>query len=330
MTVVYLGTERALSWWRLSQASGQLPQLHKLGELEVGAMPSFMAFSKRGAWAVALAEGDDAIVSLRRDDDGALCPISRQPCPGGPAYISVSADESWVFVASYGSGELRVFPVEDGGQLGPVASITDTGKYSHCAWLDAELGLVYVPSKGTDTVFVGDFNAATGEMTENSRLKIQPGSGPRHLAVAPDQSQLYVANENDCCLTIVERNVPQRRLTTGAHVSALTRALSPEDSGADVHVSRDGRFIYMSVRGHDSIAVFARTGDQVECIQHVATFGRTPRNFCLLGDDLLIVANQNSKNVAFFGRDQATGRLSFLNQVDTLEHPYWVGNPQSY
>jgi 6-phosphogluconolactonase len=196
--------------------------------------------------------------------------------------------------------------------------------------LDAELGLVYVPSKGTDAVFIGDFNAITGEVSERARLTTRLGSGPRHLIMAPDQAQLYLANENDCCLTIVERNVPARRLTVLEHISALPHPSTPQDSGADVHVSRDGRFIYMSVRGHDIIAVFARRGEQVECVQHVATHGRTPRNFCLLGDDLLIVANQESTNVALFYRDQATGQLTFWSEVDTVEHPYWVGNPESY
>ncbi|HXS16064.1 MAG TPA: beta-propeller fold lactonase family protein, partial [Polyangiaceae bacterium] len=74
----------------------------------------------------------------------------------------------------------------------------------------------------------------------------------------------------------------------------------------------------------------ARNGDQVECIEHVPTRGRTPRNFCLLGDDLLIVANQDSQDVAFFSRDQATGKLTILNQVEIEERPFWVGNAQSH
>jgi 6-phosphogluconolactonase len=330
MTVLYLGTEGALGWWRLSQTSGQLPQLDRLGELDVGPMPSFMAFSRRGPWAVALVEGGDAIVSLDLDDAGALRVTSRKPCPGGPAYISLSADERWALVASYGSGELRVYPVTSERQLGPCASTTHTGKYSHCAWLDADLGVVYVPSKGTDTVFVGSFDHVTGRVSEVNGLKAPLGSGPRHLVMAPDATQLYLANENDCSLMVVHRKAGERPLTPCVQLSALPRAQLPHDSGADVHVSRDGRFIYMSVRGHDSIAVFARRGDEVECIQHVSTRGRTPRNFCLLGDELLIVANQDSKNVAFFCRDQATGSLTFLNQVEIGERPFWVGNPQSH
>jgi len=330
MTVLYLGSERSLSWWRLKQGAGQPIVLERLGALDVGAMPSFMAFSKQRPWAVALVEGADAIVSLELDEHGALRPSSRQACPGGPAYISLSADERWVLVASYGSGELRVFPITSEGLLGPCASCTDTGKYSHCAWLDAELGLVYVPSKGTDTVFVGNFSAITGEVSEHMRLDAPFGSGPRHIVMAPDCTQLYLANENDCSLMVVHRKSGERPLTSGACVPALPRPQLPQDSGADVHVSEDGRFIYMSVRGHDSIAVFARNGDQVECIEHVPTRGRTPRNFCLLGDDLLIVANQDSQDVAFFFRDQATGKLTILNQVEIEERPFWVGNAQSH
>lgn len=331
MTLLYTGTDRALVWWDLSFGENDAPKLEKRGELIIGEMPSFMAFSRSGRFALAIAEGSNSLSSLAIAKNGALSVLDQRSCPGGPAYVSLTPDERWALVASYGSGELRSYPVDSQGRLGECACFVSSGAMSHCAIRDPEQNLVYVPSKGTDSIFIGRLDEKTGQVTQIGRIVAPAGSGPRHLVYSPDGAHAYLANENDCSLLVLERKLDEPvRLTPLQHSVALPRVPKPGDSGADVHVSHDGQFVYMSVRGHDSIAVYRRLGHELSLVEHVPTQGKVPRNFCLLKDDLLVVANQESSNLAVFSRNSSSGKLSALGTCDTRERTFWVGAVHSY
>ena len=332
MTVLYTGTERALLWWEFSIDAPPGPQLSLRGELVVGAMPSFLAFSRHGPLAVALSEEDDRLCSMRVEEDGALVELSNQPCPGGPAYVSLSASEKWALAASYKSGQLHVFPVDEAGRLGPCCGSVDSGRFSHCAYVDPGSDWIYVPSKGTDSVYLTRLDDRSGALCDARRLETEAGSGPRHLVVSPDGTRAYLANENDCTLTIYRRRLQQDapRLELLDRVSALLRPAEGTDSGADVHVSPDGNFIYMSVRGRDVVTVFRRTESGVEPVSEVSTAGRVPRNFCLLGDQALVVANQESASLTVFRRDTKSGGLVELGTCEVGERVFWVGNSSTF
>lgn len=331
MTLLYTGTDRALVWWDLSFSENDAPKLVKRGELIIGEMPSFVAFSRTGRFALAIAEGSNSLSSLAIAKDGALSVLDQRSCPGGPAYVSLTPDERWVLVASYGSGELRTYPVDNKGRLGECACFVSSGAMSHCAVRDPEQNLVYVPSKGTDSIFIGRLDEQTGHVSEIGRCVAPVGSGPRHLVFSPDGAHAYLANENDCSLLLLERKPDAPEILTPLqHSVALPRAPEPGDSGADVRVSRDGQFVYMSVRGHDSIAAYKRVGHELRLVEHVSTQGKVPRNFCLLDDDLLLVANQESCNLAVFLRNSSSGKLNALGICDTQERTFWVGAAHSY
>jgi len=332
MTTLYTGTDRALLWWDLSFAQDGAPVLRQGGELEVGKMPSFMAFSKNRRLVVAVAEQDDQVCSLVVDQTGGLTLKSSQTCAGGPAYVSLTEDERWVLTASYGSGELHVYPLDENGTLGAKSSTVHSGTYSHCAVKDPETHAVYVPSKGTDSLYLAKLDAGTGALSTLGCLSTPSGTGPRHLVLSPDGKRAYLANENDCTLMAFHRKIQDQtpRLTALSRLFALPRPQLPTDSGADVHVSSDGRFVYMSVRGHDSLTIFESNAQGLGILGYVSTAGQVPRNFCLLGEDLLIVANQESKNLAVFRRNAANGSLVLLGTCDVGERVFWVGNSQSY
>lgn len=327
MTLLYIGTEHALHWGRFELLEGAAPKMNWLGRLEIGDMPSFLAFSPHKR-AVAVVEGSDRVVSLTVDADGGLELSSTQPCPGGPAYVSLSRDGRWAFIASYGSGQLRVFPLRNDGKLAECTCVVETGRHSHCAVLDSASSRVYVPSKGTDSVYVGRFDDESGRVTTEGIVRTPSGTGPRHLVIAADVGQAYLANENDSSLIVFRQHDEAPFLSVLRHVSATPAQLNATDSGADVHVSGDGRFVYMTVRGQDDVAVFDRDRD-FQCIQHASTLGQVPRNFCLLKDSLLVVANQESKSLTFFSRDEQRGTLTALGQVAMGERPFWVGNSNS-
>ena len=215
MTVLYIGGDRHIRSVRLDFDSENRPQLTSLDKIDIGEMPSFLSFSQRGGWLAAIAEGDDRLVTLRVADDGSLSEISSRPCGGGPAYVSQARRA--VLTASYGSGETRVYPVDEQGALSEQISCIATGKYSHCAVESKKQPYVFVPSKGTDSICILA-REDSGKLVEVARQKTPEGSGPRHLVFSPDGEKAYVSCENDCSLLVYR--------VTGSDLVQLNRVTS--------------------------------------------------------------------------------------------------------
>ena len=199
---------------------------------------------------------------------------------------------------------------------------------SHCAIRDPEQNLVYVPSKGTDSIFIGRLDEQIGQVTEIGRIVAPAGSGPRHLVYSPDGAHAYLANENDCSLLVLERKLDEPELLTPLqHSVALPRVPKPGDSGADIHVSRDGQFVYMSVRGHDSIAVYrvAEATGILTRVEHQPTRGKTPRSFTIDSTGRwLVAANQGSDTLAVFRISDRTGGLTPTGGLTAVGAPVCV------
>lgn len=331
MTILYTGGERHVHAWRLRIPVGQPPVLALLGQFEFGLRPSFLAFSRQRPVAIVSSEEEGHLCSVELSPEGALSELSRVECPGGPAHVSLSTSEDVVFAASYGSGETRCFSLDRSGRLGRAFGAVSTGQFSHCV-LGTGVGTqAFVASKGADQLVELSLDRSARLLRIASILPAPSGTGPRHIAFAPDTGRAYVSCENDASLLVYKMTREEQRMQLDplAHVSTLPRPFMEGDSGSDVHVSEDERFVYVSNRGHDSIAIFEFTPDGVRLRDHVATGGNTPRNFALL-EGLLIVANQESRNLVIFERDVQSGMLRRLGAALTPERPHWVGAPQSW
>ncbi len=145
-----------------------------------------------------------------------------------------------------------------------------------------------------------------------------PGAGPRHLAFHPNENWLYVVNELDCTVTLVKRT-ENGLYETNSTISTLPKDYSEPNTCADIHISSDGKYLYVSNRGHNSIAIFSvsNKGGALELIGHESVKGDGPRNFSLSPDEkYLIVANQHTHNIVSFQRDKDTGLLNFVDQIE--------------
>jgi 6-phosphogluconolactonase len=160
-------------------------------------------------------------------------------------------------------------------------------------------------------------------------LSLHPGAGPRHLAFDPAGRYLYVANEIDSTASALAydgQNGHVRHLQT---LSTLPPGFAGANNNtcADIHLSPSGRWLYVSNRGHDSIAVFAidpATG-LLSSAGHTSTQGHTPRNFALVaGSNLLLAANQRSDSIVAFHIDDETGQLSPTGAVSPAPTPVCV------
>jgi 6-phosphogluconolactonase len=337
--LVYFGTytgakSKGIYVSRLDATSGALSPAELAGETP---SPSFLAIHPTSDFLYAVNEIGDyegkksGSVSAFRIDraTGKLTALNRQPSVGGgPAHISLDGKGQYALVANYGGGSIAALPIGSDGLLKPASAFvqhTGSGKnperqkepHAHSIDLDGSNRFAYVADLGIDKVMIYRFDAAKGTLTANDppSAAVDPGSGPRHVALHPQGRYAYVINEITCTVTAFSRDPQTGSLTPIQTVSTLPagQAVIAGYSTAEITVHPSGKFLYGSNRGHDTIVVFAidqKTG-QLTLVEHQPTQGSTPRNFGIdPSGTYLLAANQRSDSVVVFRINAETGRLT--------------------
>ena len=257
----------------------------------------------------------------------ALTYLNKQPTLGSiAAHNMVSRDRRFVLVANYSMGgdgpdqSVAVFPMrQDGclapatasvrldGPLGPVADRQER-PHAHMVTEVSEGGAVLVADLGLDQV-VEYTLSNDGPLVRSASVALPAGAGPRHIAQHGNGRFVYVSNELDSTVSFVARAVGN--MTLEQTLSTIRPGV--ESHGADIHLSPDGRFLYCSNRGEDSIASFMvdQATGRLTLQDIVASGGETPRNFALTPSGRhVLVANQNGDAIVIFRRDEETGALT--------------------
>ena len=261
---------------------------------------------------------------------GELTFLNKQSSLGGaPCYITTSENGKFVLVANYLGGNVSSFPVEADGKLGAAIDLKQnfgTGPntarqeaaHAHSINLDAKNRFAMVCDLGVDKVFIYEFDKKSGKLTANAAqnfYRTKPGAGPRHFAFHKNEKFAFVINELDSTISALGFDDKKGTLTEIQTVSTLPENYKNADKNtcADLHISPNGKFLYGSNRGHDSLAAFKideQTG-KLEFVEHTLTGGKTPRNFTISPDGkFLLAANQNSDSVNVFRIDEKTGKLA--------------------
>ena len=200
------------------------------------------------------------------------------------------------------------------------------GPHAHCIELDPTNRFAYVCDLGTDKIMIFRFNQRQGKLIPGKVPWVQAkaGAGPRHLTFHPGGKFAYVLNELHATVTAFAHDRVDGNLKEIQTTPTLPREPTAADTGADIHVSPDGRFLYCSNRGHDCIAAFKidqRNGG-LTFVAHEPAGGKTPRNFAIDPTGaFLLVANQRSDNIVSFRRDKKTGRLSATGHSAEVPSP---------
>jgi 6-phosphogluconolactonase len=253
-----------------------------------------------------------------------------------PCHLTLDRKGKTLLVANYTGGSITALPVRSDGTLGMATEVKQhegssikeqqKGPHAHCIILDAAERYALAADLGIDKVMIYQLDPRTGKLTPGKQpsADLQQGAGPRHLKFHPNGKYLYVINELDSTMTAFKYNGLQGTLTHIDTVSTLPSDFSGVSYCADVHVSRSGRFLYGSNRGHNSIVVFEidqRTG-KLKQLEHVSTEGDWPRNFTIdPSGRFLLVANQRSDKVVTFSINQPTGRLKPTGHVAEIPVP---------
>jgi 6-phosphogluconolactonase len=353
--IVYVGTytgpERAegIYVYRMDDASGALTHLHTVSGQGTDS-PSFLALHPNGRWLYAAnetreGEGEGPGVSAFAVDaqSHALRFLNRRDSHGtSPCYVSFGAGDKHAMVANYGNGTVSVYPLQQDGQLGDASHVVQhegsssharqAGPHAHSIRPDPAGRYVLAADLGCDRVFVYTLDGATGTLApaELPYGQVSSGAGPRHTAFHPNGTLLFVNNEIDSSVSAFKYHAER-----GAMQIADTRSTLPDDvpaasvrnSTAQVTVHPNGRFVYVSNRGHDSIANFGVDAERGKLtpLGHEPTQGKTPRNFNFdPSGRFILAANQNTGNIVTFEVSGETGRLRATGHVTEVPWPVCV------
>jgi 6-phosphogluconolactonase len=332
------GGNRGIQRGSLDTKTGELKLLGLAGEAK---NPSFLAVHPNGKFLyAAIEDSGGAVGAFAVEKDGSLRHLNNESSKGGGnCHVSIDPTGTNVLAANYGSGSIASLPIRSDGSVAPAsASVQHTGhggdpkrqKEPHAHSIYVNGAFAYACDLGTDDVFVYRFDAAKGTLTPNDPPsgKVPPGSGPRHLAFHPKGGFAYVNNEMTCTVTAFTHDAAKGALTAVQTLSTLPAdyQLTPKDSTAEIFCHPNGLFLYVSNRGHDTIAVFSIGADgKLALVQNAPAGVKIPRGFAISPDgDWLVAAGQNSDSLASHKIDPATGKLTPAAQVDGVGAPVCV------
>ncbi|MFT3743809.1 MAG: lactonase family protein [Pyrinomonadaceae bacterium] len=308
--------------------------------------PSFLAVSRDGKYLYSANEtlkfegnnsGYVSAFAIERSS-GSLTFLNRYATSGAaPCHVAISEKGDLVVVANYLGGNVAVFKTNADGSLQPASDIKQhTGKgpnaerqeapHCHSAIFDHTNKFVLVNDLGIDRIVTYAVDSKAGKLTANGEsYAAKPGSGPRHFKFHPNGKFAFSCNELDMTVSSLEWDAKLGRLSEIMTVSTLPADYKrTNDSVADLHVSHDGKFLYVSNRVHDSIAVYVideKTGS-IRSIDFTKTGGKGPRNFAIdPTGNFLLAANQRSDSITVLRIDKKTGKLTPTENTITVPTP---------
>lgn len=265
-------------------------------------------------------------------EDGSLRHLNTQPSFGtDPCHLCVSPDGKHLALANFMSGSVCVYALSADGALGARTAFIQhegsgpnparqKGPHAHAIIFDPAGGYLLVPDLGIDRLMAYRLNPDSGALDPAPEPfhACHPGAGPRSGEFHPRLPVFYSINELGSSISVLRYEAATARMEELQVISTLPEGFSGPNTCADLHVSSDGRFVYGSNRGHDSLMAFAvdQATGKLSSLGAVSVGGRTPRQFTLLGD-IILVGCQDSDQIAVFTRDPATGLPSLASRFDT-------------
>jgi len=320
--------------------------------------PAFLALHPNGKFLYALDESSDPkrtpttglSAYAINPATGALTLLNQQTPGGpGPCHLAVDATGQTLLVANYSGGSVSAISLQPDGRLGTLGSVVKhTGAsvnpgrqkapHAHGIYFAPDHRFAFAPDLGTDRVIAYRVTPATAHLTllqsgmgvppmsVTPGATLPPGSGPRHLTFHPTGKFVYVINELLCTMTAFTYESTAGTLTSIQTISTLPpgEAVPKGTSTAEVQVHPNGKFLYGSNRGANTLVVYTideKTG-QLTYLENVSTLGKTPRHFALDPTGTWLLAeNQETNTVTVFRVDSETGHLTPTGQHLAVPSP---------
>jgi 6-phosphogluconolactonase len=345
---VYFGTytaktSKGIHAYRFQPDSGKLTALGTVAEAP---NPSFLAVSPDRKFLYAVNwRGSDTTpgntVSAYALDDrtGKLTFLNKSSSRGlAPTHLALDQTGRMLIAVNYDSGGVTSYQVAKNGTLSEPVSFDQhegssvvkgrqDGPHAHAVVFSPDNRFALVADLGLDKIFTYPVNPAKGTFDPAAFVKTTPGEGPRHLAFHPNRKFVYANNELNSTVTAYAYHEAFGNLSEIQTITTLPANFKESSATAEIQIDHAGKYLYVSNRGHDSIASFAidAAAGTLTTIEHVSTMGKTPRNFSLdPTGTYLFAANENSDTVVVLRVQPGTGRLRATGQVLGIPSPSCV------
>lgn len=308
--------------------------------------PTFLAVDAKHSKLYALTVGVDSNnqhcgAAAAYDIDpatGKLSWINREMTVPAPAcHITLDHSNQCLLVSSYQGGMVGLSPLLEDGRIGVTSDIKVHNGSSilpiqdrpraHSIFVDRSNRFVGVCDLGLDRIFMYKLDIHTFRLIPHGEVHVSSGSGPRHFVLHPLLSYGYVINELNATITAFSYDEDKGKLSEIQTISTLPDAYEGENACADIHISPDGKFLYGSNRGHDSIVVYSidQLLGTLTLVEHTSTLGGHPRNFAISPDgQFLLVANRDSNSIVTFARNVSSGKLLPNGHVLKVSKPVCI------
>ena len=351
-SLVYVGTyaqseSESVFLYEMNNVTGEL---HLIKSFEGGQKPSYMTFDKNDDYLYAVNE----IENYAGKNSGAVCAFSvdhqtgyitllnKVPSLGKlPVHITISEDGKVVLIANYKSGSVAVVPIKEDGSLGDASDlIQHEGKnadnerqesaHAHFIIFSPDRRLVFVVDLGMDKILSYHLDKKSGNpklTSQATAFNSRPGTGPRQMCFHPNGQYAYLIHELKSVVAALSYDNKKGCFNEIQTIATVPDDFNGENKCGGIRISSDGRYLYGSNRGHDSIAVFSIEPDngRLSYLENVPSGGSWPREFSIgPTGNLLLVANQHSDNIVTFKIDKTSGRLTATGHQVNIEKPVFL------
>lgn len=266
-----------------------------------------------------------------------LTAVSSKKTGTGPCFVNQKG--AYVLTANYGGGSVTLHSINNKGELSESLDIQkhsittpSTHKrqkkpFAHSCYFEPNSNNIIAADLGANKILFSHIDKTNHKLIPNafSELEMPANSGPRHIAFHPNKEILYVVNELNATVTVVKKNVGNNSYNIVETVKTLPEDFTSNNTSAHLVISNDAHFLYMTNRGHDSIATFKiEENGQLTFVDRVSVHGKHPRNFALTpNNQFVLIANRDTNNICSFKRNATTGKLTFVDEV-TAPKPVFI------
>ncbi|NRB63167.1 MAG: lactonase family protein [Saprospiraceae bacterium] len=271
---------------------------------------------------------------------GCLRLLNTQSTVGGcPCHVAIDQTGRYIFISNYMGGSLVMYPIEGTGQVGELTEMIQheggaevnlqrqEAPHIHSVIMAPDNAFVLAADLGKDEVISYRFDAGKGCLSFSYRLLVSPGAGPRHMAFHPNTKWLFLVNELNSTIQSYRYHQGTGRLDLISSINSLPPEFNGNNIAADIHLHPNGQFLYVSNRGHDSLAICSIdscTGT-LTLLGHKSSGGSHPRSFGIdPAGRFMLVANKDSNQVSTFEIDAQSGMLSDTGQCTDVPEPVCI------
>lgn len=336
------GEKGAIHAFEFNPLTGALKQVERNTDVE---HPFFLAVSPDNKYLYSIhapgkfggKENEYVAAYELQDRTGKLKLLNRQSSLGtASCYLDIDQSGKAVVVANYSTGSVASLPVKKDGSLGEAATfVQHTGSsvdpkrqkepHAHCSVISPDQKFVFAADLGLDKIMAYQLDSETAKLTPSQQpfIRTIPGAGPRHLTFHPDGKHLYAINELKNSVTAFDYDPKTGTLIEQETISTLPEDFKGTSHCADLKITPDGRFLYGTNRGHDSIAAYKIDDEgKLSLLEIEPSLGKGPQNLAITANGkFLLCANMPGNNVIVFQINDKTGKLTPVGDPISIPSP---------